>query len=155
MVLYFGFGANRDIEMIRAITGRSAIGVPATLEGFHLCVESFENIAPRAQAILAEQWDETFVSYGIVRQPDASVRGTVWLLTERQRAAVCKWELEGLWSHDARNLDATVDLFGMSIPVRAVSEELRHQKVRLVDGNAYETFVVPKERILEVAELVR
>lgn len=75
--------------------------------------------------ILAEQWDDAFVSYGLVREPGATVRGTVWLLTECQRAAVRKWELEGLWSHDARNLEATVDLFGLSIPVRAVSELVR------------------------------
>lgn len=155
MVLYFGFGANRDIEMIRAITSRSAIGVPAMLHGYHLCVESFKNIPVRARRILAEQWDEMFVSYGIICDPETSVYGTLWLLTDRQRVAVLKWELEGLWSHNICDVPVTIDLFGISIPVRAVSEELRHQNVQLVDDKNYETFIVPKERILKVAELTR
>ena len=100
MKFYFGFGANRSAEMIRAITGRSAIGVPAQIMHFQLCTESLRNIPLRARRILAKKWGEDFVSYGIVPKREQQVRGHLWLLTDRQRECVRQWELVGAWSNE-------------------------------------------------------
>lgn len=42
-VLYFGYGANRDIRMMRAITGADNLpGRAATLKGYGLRVQRFD-----------------------------------------------------------------------------------------------------------------
>ena len=154
MQFYFGFGANRSADMIRAITGRSAIGVPAQIMHFQLCIESLRNIPLRARHILAEKWNENFVSYGIVPKREQQVRGHLWLLTDRQRECVRQWELVGAWSQDVC-VTAYINFFGLRIAIPAVSEALLQQKVTPVDGAQYETFIVPKEQILRIAESVR
>jgi len=153
MIFYFGFGANRDLEMIRAITGRGALGVPASVEGFQLCVESMRNIPKQARDILYGEWDHRFVSYGIVPHPRGRVTGTLWLLTDCQRRKIQEWELTGLWSRDVR-VSAQVRAFGFTVRIPAVSEELLNQRVQLVPGEKYKTFIVPKHRLLAVARKV-
>lgn len=154
MRLYFGFGANKDIDMIRAVTGRGAFSIPATVDGFALCIEKFENITKKAQQILTRHWDESFQSYGIVRRPKSAVSGRLWLLTNAQREAIKNWEIIGIWSHEV-SVQATVRLFGIPVTVRAESEELRGSYVDLVTNDRYRPYIVPKKRILAVAKLVR
>lgn len=154
MRLYFGFGANSHPDMIRAITGRGAVSVPARLDGFVLCIESFQNIAKEAQKVLARHWDKNFVSYGIVRQLGSSCTGRLWILTNTQREAVKQWELTGIWSHEVP-VTASIHLFGIPFSVSAESEELRHQRVQIVPKKSYRRFIVSKKKILSVAALVR
>lgn len=154
MRLYFGFGANSHPDMIRAVTGRGALSIPATVHGFALCIEKFCNITPKAQEILKRHWDESFVSYGIINKSGASVSGRLWLLTDAQREAIRNWEIIGMWSHDCA-VNAKVSIFGIPISVRAESEELHGTHVTIVPGDHYEPFIVPKEKILVVAADVR
>lgn len=154
MRLYFGFGANSRLEMIRAITGRGAVSVPARLDGFALCIESFQNIAKKAQKILVQHWDTHFVSYGIIRKSKGSLNGRLWLLTNAQHEAIKQWELTGVWSHEVP-VTASVRILGIPFSVPAKSEEPRHQNVQIVCGDSYPLFIVPKEKILSVATLVR
>ncbi|MEK7632892.1 MAG: hypothetical protein AAB473_03810 [Patescibacteria group bacterium] len=154
MRLYFGFGANCHPDMIRAITGHGALSFPATITGFALCIESFQHIAKAAQHILRNHWDESFVSYGIACKPGASVCGRIWLLTNAQREAVKNWEIIGIWSHEC-TVKATMRIFGAPITITAESEELYGKHVKIVPGENYEPFIVPKEKVLAVATLVR
>lgn len=55
MKLYFGFGANRDAAMIRAITGSSALRIPASLDGFQLCVQALCDIPEKARRVLTKK----------------------------------------------------------------------------------------------------
>lgn len=154
MRLYFGFGANSDPEMIRAVTGRGAFSIPAVINGFALCIESFKNINKIAQNILRNHWDENFVSYGIVPKANASVSGRLWLLTNTQRDAVKNWEIIGIWSHEC-SLKATISIFGIPFSIPAESEELHGNFVTIVPGDHYEPFIVSKKKILNVAADVR
>lgn len=154
MHLYFGFGANSHPEMIRAITGRGALSIPAKLRGFSLCVESFKDICKEAQVILSNHWDAQFVSYGIARDPNGSLEGRVWLLTRKQRDLIKQWELTGTWSYEVKTR-VEVSMFGCTFSIPVESEELRHQRVQMVSGVSYEPFIAPKEKILSVARMVR
>ncbi len=154
MKLYFGFGANSHPDMIRAITGQGALSFPATITGFALCIESFQYITKVAQNILRNHWDESFVSYGIVKRSKASVSGRLWLLTNAQREAIRNWEIIGVWSHEC-SVQATISLLGLPISIPAESEELLGNHVTIVPGDHYEPFIVPKEKILAVATDVR
>lgn len=156
MRLYFGFGANAHPDMIRAITGKGALSVSASIHDFALCIESLRSMAPATQAVLRNHWDSTFVSYGIIRKPGASVHGRLWLLTNAQREAIRAWELVGVWSHNVK-LQVRTSILGFPILVSGETEELRVDEslVTTVPGNHYKPFIVPKKRILSVATLVR
>ena len=103
-VLYFAYGANRDIKMMQAITGSSELkGKPATLKGYSLYVQRLDQvpdtvsenspapISPRD--LLKESWPDTFTSYIIKEDPEGEVAGVVWELTPLQRELVRDWEL--------------------------------------------------------------
>ncbi len=154
MKLYFGFGANRDAAMIKAITGRSALHLPASLDGWHLCVQQLNDIPKKVQRLLRRAWGDSFVSYGIVKQPAVRVTGTLWLLTDAQHRAIHSWEFIGSWSHNVQ-VKAGINLFGLNFLVDAETEHLARQKVTLVDGQHYQTYLVPKSHILHIAEGVR
>ncbi len=46
-------------------------------------------------------------------------------------------------------------IFGAPITITAESEELYGKHVKIVPGENYEPFIVPKEKVLAVATLVR
>ena len=138
----------------RAITGRSAFRLPATAQGFQLVVQALHNIPKKVRDMLSQKWESDFVSYGIVRKPESSVSGSVFLLTNAQRDAVRQWEFVGKWSHNV-HVKAKVRVLGITFSVDAESEHLGRQKCKDVDGHRYRTFLVPKEKILRVAREVR
>jgi hypothetical protein len=154
MKLYFGFGANRDAAMIKAITGRSAFHLPACLDGWHLCVQQLGDIPHKVQRILRRAWGDNFVSYGLVKQPSSCVTGSLWLLTNAQRQAIRDWEFVGSWSHIVE-VKANINLFGLKLLIDAETEHLAKQKVTFVDGLNYPTYLVPQAHILQIAEGVR
>lgn len=154
MKWYFGFGANRDVAMIRAITGSSAYGVPACVDDYQLCVQQLKDIPEQARKILMGTWGDAFCSYTIVSRPGSRVHGMLWLLTDQQREAVSRWELDGLWSSVVR-VDARVSIAGRQFSLMAETEEIVNQQAEEVNGQVYETFVVPREKILQVAREVR
>ncbi|HCC83608.1 TPA: hypothetical protein DEP96_02045 [Candidatus Uhrbacteria bacterium] len=154
MKLYFGFGANRDATVIKAITGRSALHLPASLDGWHLCVQQLNDIPKKVQRLLRRAWGDSFVSYGIVKEPSSRVTGTLWLLTNAQRQAIHDWEFIGSWSHNVQ-VKVKISLFGLKFLVDAETEHLAKQKVTLVDGLTYPTYLVPKAHILQIAEGIR
>src|SRR3990172_8250986 len=103
-VLYFAYGANRDIRMMQAITGSGELkGRPATLKGYSFYVQRLDQIldtiaenspAPISpRDLLKESWPDTFTSYIIKEDPEGEVSGTVWELSPLQRELVRDWEL--------------------------------------------------------------
>ncbi|HBR80942.1 MAG: hypothetical protein UX09_C0057G0005 [Candidatus Uhrbacteria bacterium GW2011_GWE2_45_35] len=155
MKLYFGFGANRDPEMITAITGKKPIfGFPAILKNFELVYQSMNQIPKVAQKILKQNWANDFVSYAIKPNQNQEVCGTIWFLTNKQRAAISLWELNGLWSYKTTSM-AEINFFKIKIPVKVETEIIHSQEHLPVSGKNYKTFIVPKNKILETAILVR
>lgn len=157
-ILYFGYGANRTVKMMEAITGNpNLIGKPASLRGFKLYVQRLDQIpdtiSPTApvpispkSAILRFDWDETFESYTIKPgSKNDEVSGTVWALTSQERELVRDWELIDFgWYKDKKDLIA-IAADGQKIVVE--TEILRDgQEVdREVDGKDYEPFLKPIE----------
>ncbi len=154
MKLYFGFGANRDPDMLRAITGQTCLHFPAAINGWQLCIEHLNDIPRKVQSTLRRAWGGNFVSYGIVKQPTGRVSGRLWLLTNAQRRAVRNWEFVGTWSHQVA-VKAEIKILGLKFLVDAETEHLARQKVEPVDGLQYPTFLVPKEQIIMTANNVR
>ena len=140
--------------MIHAITGWPAIGVPAWILHFQLCIVAMKDIPLQARQIIAKQWGEEFSSYGIVSMPEQRVKGFLWLLTDQQSKRIRQWELVGIWSN-AVNVTVEISVLGFHFLVPAVSEQLLDQEVVHVDGTRYKTFILSKKRILHIARKVR
>ncbi len=165
-VLYFGYGANSQQEMMEAITGNSnLIGYPATLEGYKLCVQRLDQvpntIAPDSPApispreLLKKSWPDTFESYVIKPgSEDDSVAGTVWELTLLERKLIRDWELIDYgWYKDKKVIVRTED----GREIEAETEDLREgQEVdREVSGRNYEPLLNPIEDFRRIAEGAR
>ena len=163
-VLYFAYGANRDVRMIAAITGVPAeelVGHPAILQDYQLGIQGLEQIPdtvpPNSPAdisvreILRNGWGDEFESYVIEYKPGQKVLGTIWELTPEQRERVREWELLDYgWYEDCEGKAITAD--GDEIDV--VTERIREDQVlgREVDGMNYETWLADPERFEAIAK---
>lgn len=104
IIQYFAYGSNKDVRMMKAITGaHELIGRPGILKDYTLCVQKLNQIpdivfetapAPISpRALLKESWPDTFESYIIKPDPNSEVVGTIWELTPLQRELVREWEM--------------------------------------------------------------
>jgi hypothetical protein len=160
-ILYFGYGANRDPKMMEWITGnKSLVGRPGVLREYSLCIQRLDQVpdtlVPSApvpispRKILEGNWPQTFTSYIIKKDSEGEVAGTIWELTEEERALVADWELiEFGWYKYINARAETED--GQQVSVQ--TEGLRDvQEVdRIVDGRNYETWLNPPEDFERIA----
>lgn len=149
-IQYFGYGANRDPEMMRAIVGRVPEGKFATVSGFELCVQNWDCIPEAAQHMLSGSWDETFRSYVLRPTTNSStkkVRGMIWKLTPEERRLVDNWELTGQWYHVFRLQSDETNLEIQVVENQPVSHVVRFP--------IYKTFLNDKKKMLRVAEKAR
>lgn len=164
IIQYFAYGANRDLRMMRAITGsQELVGHLGILKGYTLCVQKLNQvpdivlktspapISPRA--LLKESWPDTFESYIIKPDPKGEVSGTIWELTPLQRKLVRDWELVDFgWYKDIDASAVTTD--GQVIQVQAEGLREGQEVDREINGNNYETWLndpVDFERVAEKA----
>ncbi len=97
MVFYFGYGANKDIEMIEAIVGRRPESEKAVLKDFELCIQNWEEIPEKAKEDLKKVWNKKFRSYVIKPSKGKEVAGTLWNITEQEHKHIAKWEMHNMW----------------------------------------------------------
>ena len=153
-VLYFGYGANRDARMMKAITGADLKGKPAVLRDFKLVVQKLDQlpdtilstapapVSPRAA--VAANWLESFESYNIKENPDGKVTGTLWELTPQERELVRDWELVDFgWYEDKKVKIITQD--GQEVEAQTEGLRAGQKYDREVDGMSYETWLNPPE----------
>ncbi|MDZ4385529.1 MAG: hypothetical protein U0944_03890 [Candidatus Moranbacteria bacterium] len=159
---YFGYGTNRDLEMMAAMIGRRDIeGKKGRLLSFELCIQKASDIADKIletaptktspREIVTSTFDENFELYIIRPKENAITYGTIWKLTKEEYGLVRDWEL----------LD-----FGMQEDIKAVAMDedgkvinvITHGSMspnmpasRVIEGPDYEDYIVPKEAILKVA----
>ena len=163
---YFGYGTNRDHDMMAAMIGReNLLGEPGKLLGYELCVQTLDDIpgvvaenAPAflsAREIVERVLGPSFELYIIRPSPGSVAYGTIWHITVDELKLVHEWEL----------LD-----FGMQEKIRAVAINLKGETIhvethgsldpstpvdRVVQGNDYVDYLISKEDILRVANGVR
>ena len=116
-IQYFAYGANRDLQMMKAITGAQELfGRPGILKGYTLCVQKLNQVPDVAsetspvpispRELLKQSWPYTFESYIIKPDPNGEVAGTIWELTPLQRELVRDWELVDFgWYKDINTSD--------------------------------------------------
>jgi len=163
---YFGYGTNRDLDMMAAMIGRKEIiGEPGRLIGYELCIQKTEHIpgkplasapAPVSpQEIVTKAFDENFELYIIRPNANVETYGTIWQLTPEEYEFVREWELlEFGMQEDIKAM--AIDLKGNIVNVVTHGSLSTSTPVdRCIMGDTYEDYIVPKNEILEVAERVR
>lgn len=155
-ILYFGYGANSQREMMEAITGnKNLVGQPGVLRGFRLCVQRMDQVPESVKKILKESWPDSFETYIIKSGEETDeVVGTVWELTPLERELVRDWELVDFgWYKDA---DVKVAVDGNN-EVDAQTEILGEGQEydREVNGKDYPSFLNRLEDFQKVAEKAR
>lgn len=165
-VLYFGYGANSQREMMEAITGnKNLVGRQGFLKGFILCVQRLDQIpntvfpgspvpvSPRTN--LEDSWPANFESYIIkAGSRENKVAGTIWELTPQERELVRDWELVDFgWYVDIK-ATATMQN-GQEISVETEGLRDNQEVDRTVEGQNYRPFLMPSEDFLRIAEKSR
>lgn len=165
-ILYFGYGANSQREMMEAITGnKNLVGQPGILEGFKLCVQKInqvpDSVFPNSPAavspkqILKESWGDDFETYIIKPGKETDeVKGTVWELTPLERELVRDWELVDFgWYKDLKGEAVTAD--GKIVDVQTEGLREGQEIDREIDGKNYPPFLNRLEDFQRVAEKSR
>ncbi|MFA7209239.1 MAG: hypothetical protein WC120_03050 [Parcubacteria group bacterium] len=159
---YFGYGTNRDLEMMSAMVGREKIeGVKGKLLGFELCVQKIDDIpgeiigtAPSRlspREIVSKAFDDNFELYIIRPKVNAVTYGTIWKLTEEEYGLVRDWELlEYGMQEDIKAI--AMDSEGKIVNIithGSLSPDMPADRV--IENGDYEDYLVPKDAILKVA----
>ncbi len=154
LIEFFGYGTDRDPEMMKTIIGRLPKGYPATIEGFELCVQSWDEIPEEARKILSPPWDNNFKSYVLrpTLKQNKRVRGTVWLITPQERKLIDNWELVGKWYHVFVLRINTHDNLPKQIEIQVIYDQ---NIKKVVHGEYYRNYIASKSKILDLAEKAR
>jgi hypothetical protein len=154
-VEYFGYGANRDPFMMKAIIGRIPEGYPATISGYELAIQSWNDIPEKIQKELKPSWGEDFKTYCLVPSKNhkrKQVKGIVWKITQTERKLIDKWEMTGIWykavllqylAGQGENIQVEVQIMD-DLPI-----------TKTVNGLRYKTFINDKTKMLEIAKRLR
>lgn len=152
MIYFFGYGADKDADMMKAIVGRVPKGEKATVSGFELCIQSLADIPYAAQKFVKQSWNHSFLSYAMrpAKDMESVVTGTMWELTPLERKLIDNWELTGLW------YDVFFIAKSAPHPVNIELQIIQNQPIRSIEnGKHYKTFLNSKEKMLETANKLR
>ena len=164
-VYYFGYGANRDLEMIKAIIGSEPVwGKEAILQGYRLYLQSLKDIIdPKdfgqddsfgARTRLERKWGSDFKSYIIKKDQNFSVAGTIWKFSVNDLRWVNNWELVDLgWYKIVLDFVKTISGEKYLCYIQYLTENDKSGED--VDGLHYETYVSDKQKILNIASGLR
>jgi len=164
-ILYFGYGTTRELEMMKAITGKeNLIGKQAILKGYSLYIQKLDQISDEifpnslepisARQILRNNWGENFTSYTMKSDENKEVKGIVWELDELDFELLKNWELnEYGWFKDLKT-KVTLEngeIIDVITGELGDGQEIDHE-VKDVD---YQSYLIEKDRLLKRAEEVR
>lgn len=158
-VYFFGYGADSEPDLVRAVTGRKPRVVgKAVLHNHSLRIQTISEVkssGANPQAILNRAWGEHFRSYVIMPQMGARVSGTLYRISLHDRHLIDSWELVELGWYDKAFVEVEILHNGHS--VTAETQVLgAHQTANLVvDGSNYEPWLQPKKHLIQFAASLR
>jgi len=153
-VFYFGYGANRDAEMINALIGRKPKGKPAKLFAHKLYVQAWTDIPNEVRDELSPHWTDTFKSYIVCPTENSSdfVVGKLWEISRSERKILDAWEVSGKW-YDIDVLQYE-DNDGVNVQIE-VPMIKNAGNSKQVSGKYYKNFINSKDKMLLVAKKLR
>jgi hypothetical protein len=152
-IFYFGYGANRNASMMKAIVGRVPDGFEAQVSGFDLCIQTWNEMSETVQKFLTPSWTKKFRSYVLRPSNDSShvVHGHIWRLTRKERKLIDNWEMTNVW----------YNIFVLSV---CENDKCAHVEIQVVydtnikktvNGKRYRTFLNSPRKMLKVASQCR
>lgn len=158
---YFGYGANRDLDMIKAITGADPVwGKEGLLKDYSLFLQPLKNIIDPsdfgqsdsfgARTRLQQKWDNQFKSYVVKKSTGDSVAGTIWKLSTKDLRWINNWELVDFgWYNIDLGTAETKDAEEYIVYVQYLPDSSNPGDK--VDGKNYQPYINNKEEMLETA----
>lgn len=166
-IKFFGFGTNRDHDMMSHIIDRKEItGDSGKLLGYELCVQrakQFRDNIPKSspldispRTLMVNSWGAEFKMYVSRPNPDGIIYGTIWDITPEEFEIVRNWELV--------DIGAQEDAKGMAIDskgeiVQVITQSFLKSPIPEIDevitGSDYEDYIHSKEKMLKTADEVR
>jgi hypothetical protein len=159
-MLYAAYGANRELEMLRAIVGEDEslvqIGEILILD-VQLGVQEFKDmpdevigLSPNAlspKGLITRAWgnkDVDFKTYVIRPKANSEVRGVLYSLTNEQRSRVAEWELIEYGWYDRMMVKVKKDDGSV---IEAETEGFNRGQVvsSVVDGHNYDSYLLSSE----------
>lgn len=165
IIPYFGYGTNRDHDMMVAMIGRDNLsGVKGIIFNYELVIQDLEHIpdrtlstapAPRSpREIMRTALGDNAKLYIIRPKSGAITYGTIWQITPEEYEMVRDWELLDFGMQEDMRVSGqtetsekiTVQTHGSNDPNLPMSE--------IIKGEDYQDYIVPKGEILETARRV-
>jgi hypothetical protein len=157
-MIYFGYGANKDPEMIEAIIGRRPSGFAAGLADYQLCIQRWEEIPKNVQDELRGNWSEVddFATYFIRPAAGFEVTGWAWSITDTERRRIDTWEMnDGFW-YKTLTVGKVYDLVTRRECVASTEVIMDSAAgVPVKDPHDYPPFLADKTKMLRIATRLR
>ena len=165
MLSYFGYGTNRDHDMMAAMIGRNNLsGVKGIIFDYELVIQNLEHIsdtvlptAPVARSsreIMKTALGNSAKLYIIRPKAGAVTRGTIWQITPEEYEMVRDWELLDFGMQEDMKVLAQTET-GEKITAQTHGSNNPNLPMAItIEGDDYEDYIVPKEDILETARRV-
>lgn len=142
-------------ELIQTLTGQPLLNKQeAVLEGYNLVVQRLDQVPDPAQKIIRGTWGDTFESYNLT-PGDGRIKGFKCTITEDQMKRLAEWEFEEFGWFVPREVEITNPTTGEKEKVMTMVMGEGQEYDRVVDGENFEPFLMPKEKTLEVAAVAR
>lgn len=162
---YFGYGTNRDRDMMVAMIGRNNLsGAKGVIFDYELVIQDLEHIpdrvlstapAPRSpREIMKTALGDNAKLYIIRPKSVAITYGTIWQITPEEYEMVRDWELLDFgMQEDMQVLGQTETGEKITVQTHGSNDPNLLMSV-VIEGENYEDYLVPKEKILETARQV-
>lgn len=166
-IKYFGFGTNRDHDMMAHMIGRDTIhGEPGQLFGYELCVlrgKQFRDIVPKTspltispRAMIVESWGPDFAMYVSRPNPLGVIFGMIWDMSAEEFKLVREWEMvEYGAQEDAQGIAITASGEFVEVVTQSFLNPPIPEIERVVVGDDYEPYIALKDEMLQRADEVR
>jgi len=165
MISYFGYGTNRDHDMMAAMIGRTNLsGANGIILNYELVIQNLEHIpdkvlstAPVARSpreIMRAALGGNAKLYIIRPKSGAITYGTIWQITQEEYEMVRDWELLDFGMQEDMQVMAQKETDEEIIAQTHGSNDPNLSMSIAIDGRNYDDYVVPKEKILEMARRV-
>lgn len=165
MIVYFGFGTNKDRDMMSHIIGRNEIeGFWGKLIGYEVCVQRADQfrvdvpdtnpINKSPKDIIIGSWGPKFEMFVSRPNPSGEAYGTIWYISPEELELVREWELVDYGAQeDAYGIAEDSD--GNKFEVITQSFLKFAEIDRVITGENYEAYIWPKEAMLKRADEIR
>ena len=162
-IKFFGYGTNRDRDMMAHMVGNNnLVGEEGKLLGFELCIQKLDqirDIIPKNSPIdksprelIRKNFGDEFELYIARPKKNGEIYGTIWELSKKELWLANEWELVEIGMQEEVSAIA-IDSKGK--PTNVKTQALMKPPAdidRVVTEKDYTSYIVSKEKMLKIAD---